>query len=102
MIENMMTPRKEMTPDKKDAIVRLHRSGMSKKEIADSLGINYSTVLKFLKQFQQTNSVENVPRSGRPKKMDDRGCRVLNRILREDKSATLVDITNKFNTNSHK
>jgi transposase len=91
-----------MTPDKKDAIVRLHRSGMRKKEIDDSLGINYSTVLKFLKRFQQTNSVENVPRSGRPKKMDDRRCRVLNHILREDKSATLVDITNKFNTNSHK
>jgi hypothetical protein len=42
--------------------------------------------LKFLKRFQQPNSVENVPRSGRPKKMDDRGSRVLNRILKEDRS----------------
>ena len=75
--------------------------GWVKKKFPILLGINYSTVLKFLKRFQQPNSVENVPRSGRPKKMDDRGSRVLNRILKEDRSATLVDITNKFNTNSH-
>jgi hypothetical protein len=37
-IEKMATPRKEMTPDKKDAIFRLHQSGMSKKEISDSFG----------------------------------------------------------------
>ena len=67
-IANMATPRKEMTPDKKDAIVGLHRSGMIKKEIADSLGINYSTVLTFLKRFHQTNYVENVPRSGQRKR----------------------------------
>lgn len=95
----MATPRKEMTPDKKDSILQLYKSGMKKSKIAELLGINYSTVLKFIKRFEERCSSENKTRSGRPPKMGDRSCRILNRSIREDRSATLVYITNKFNQN---
>lgn len=97
----MATPRKEMTPDKKDSILQLYKSGMKKSKIAELLGINYSTVLKFIKRFEERGSSGNKTRSGRPPKMDDRSCRILNRSIREDRSATLVDITNKFNNQNH-
>lgn len=63
-----------MTPDKKDWILQLCKSGMRKSQIAELWGINYSTVLKFIKRFENRGSSEN--KTGRPPKMDDRSCQV--------------------------
>lgn len=73
-----MAPRgPEFSTDTKKAIVKLVESGLSCRKIAEMLGINPSTVHKFLKRYRQRNSAENIPRTGRPRKCDDRTYRQL-------------------------
>ena len=59
------------------------------------LKINRFTVLKFLKRFKTTGSVENQKRSGRPRKKVDRAERRL--IVKINPRKTLQDVTSVFN-----
>ena len=94
----MDTKRQEMTDETKTIILELFDSGFKQSEISKVLKISPVTICRFLKRYHESGSIENRPRSGRPKKMDDRSCRTLNRIIRGNRTSTLVDITNEFNT----
>lgn len=97
----MDTKRQEMTDETKTIILELFDSGFKQSEISKVLKISPVTICRFLKRYHESGSIENRPRSGRPKKMDDRSCRTLNRIIRGNRTSTLVDITNEFNTFNH-
>jgi transposase len=117
----MSTPKKELSIEKKEIILQLCRNGMKQTEVARALwiptpticrdgmkqtevvralGIPHLTICRFLKRYRESGSLENKRRSGRPKQITDRGVRVLTRVLRGDRMASLVDITNNFNNNS--
>ena len=88
----MSTPRKELSTEKKEIILQLCRDGMKQTEVVRALEIHTPTICRFLKRYRESGSLENKRRSGRPKK--------LTRVLRGNRMASLVDITNNFNNDS--
>ena len=93
----MDAKRKEMSLDHKKIIVDLMNDGYSGCKISKILGLNRSAVLKFIKRFQSTGSLENLRRNGRPKKTDDRGDRQILRVVKCNRRTCLNDITALYN-----
>jgi len=52
---------KEMSPDQKRQVVRLHQDGFKKTEIGKIIGFSRSAVSKFLKRFDPWENIENKP-----------------------------------------
>ena len=93
-----MAPRgTEMSTGTKNAIIKLNQDGQSGRKIAQMLGINPSTVHKFIKRYRTRHCVENNQRSGRPRKCTDRLDRQLIRIVKTDRRNFLKDLTNVLN-----
>ncbi|CAH2009749.1 unnamed protein product [Acanthoscelides obtectus] len=70
-------PRAEISGFDRTRIVALFQAGFSNHRIALDLGIPRSSVIRTIQRFQETGSVENGPRSGRPRVTDDRGNRYI-------------------------
>ena len=79
-------------------VVQLSEEGVSGSKIAELLQLNRLIILKFLKRFKSSGSVENKQRSGRPRKTDARAERRLIRIVKINPRKTLQDVTSVFNS----
>lgn len=77
----------------------MNAKGFNNNKVSELLGIHRSTVSRILKKFFQKGSVENDPRSGRPRVTDVRGDRKLYRIVKTNRRQSLQDITSTFNRN---
>ncbi len=60
---------KEISEDLKKRIVALHKDGVGYKKFAKTLKLSCSTVAKTIQLFNRTDSTQNRPRHGRPKKL---------------------------------
>jgi transposase len=85
---------KEMTTETKQMILRLKREGYAHRKIAEIIGRDHSTITKFLKRYDERNSVENKPKTGRKKLVTERGDRVILRSVKVNRRETLRDLTN--------
>ena len=56
-------------------IVRLHKTGLSNREIGRRINCNEKTVRKIVKKHQETGSVSDAPKSGRPRALSEREVR---------------------------
>ena len=88
---------KEMTTETKQMILRLKREGYAHRKIAEIIGRDHSTITKFLKRYDERNSVENKPKTGRKKLVTERGDRVILRSVKVNRRETLIDLTNIVN-----
>ena len=88
---------KEMTTETKQMILRLKREGYAHRKIAEIIGRVHSTIIKFLKRYDERNSVENKPKTGRKKLVTERGDRVILRSVKVNRRETLRDLTNIVN-----
>lgn len=88
----------ELDSTQKELIVQLSEDGISGSKIAELLKLNRFTVLKFLKRFRFSGSLEKGHRSGRPRKTDDRAERRLIRVVKTNRRKTLKDITSIYNS----
>ena len=88
---------KQLPDDTNNTIVQLIEGGYRASEVANILNISKSTISKLLKRWQERGDTENKPRKGRSKFASKRGERVLNRIAKTLRRATLKDITSEFN-----
>lgn len=88
---------KEMTTETKQMILRLKREGYAHRKIAEIIGRDHSTITKFLKRYDERNSVENKPKTGRKKLVTERGDRVILRSVKVNRRETLRDLTNIVN-----
>jgi transposase len=86
-----------MTTEKKQMILRLKREGYAHRKIAEIIGRDHSTITKFLKRYDERNSVENKPKTGRKKLVTERGDRVILRSVKVNRRETLRDLTNIVN-----
>jgi transposase len=64
--KKMADRRKEMSTPQKQMVVSLREDGFSQYKIAEILGVSQSCISRFLCKFNQSGSIENLPRSGRP------------------------------------
>ncbi|CAI9565650.1 unnamed protein product, partial [Staurois parvus] len=60
---------KELSEDLKKRILDLHKDGLGYKKIAKTLKLSCSTEAKTIQRFTRTDSTQNRPRHGRPKKL---------------------------------
>ncbi len=60
---------KELSEDLKKIIVALHKDGVGYKNIAKTLKLSCSTVVKTIKWFNRTGYTQNRPHHGGPKKL---------------------------------
>lgn len=95
----MSKKKRELSTDLKERIIILNSKGFNNNKEGELLGIHRSTVGRILKKFFQKGSVENDPRSGRPRVTDVRGDRKLYRIVKTNRRQSLQDITSTFNRN---
>ena len=98
-VNNMATPRKELSNDVKEVIVSLFRSGLKQQEISRRLEIPRTTISSVIDHFRKRGNVENIPRKGKQSKLDDRDVRKLLRSVKENRKRSLADVTALFNEN---
>lgn len=91
---------KELTQDVKNIIINLNNTNHSSYKISEITGLNRRTVSNFLKRFLDRGNTENLLRSGRQRKLDDRAKRRLVRMVRGNRRQTLEDLTSKFNNSA--
>jgi hypothetical protein len=60
----------------------MHTTGMSFKAIGRQMGYHYTVVSRVVRKHTQTNTVKDLPRSGRPRVTSDRDVRALQRLVR--------------------
>ena len=95
----MSKKKRELSTELKERIVLLNSRGFNNNKISKALEMHRSTVGRVLLKFERKGSVENNPRSGRPRVTDERGDRKLYRILKTNRRQSLGDITSTFNRN---
>jgi transposase len=93
----MEAKRQEMSTPLKQVIIELFSNGEKVSDIASSVNRSLSSAYRVIRKFESTGSTENLPRSGRPRSIDDREYRRLQRIVNKDRRAPLRDITAEFN-----
>lgn len=79
--KEMARHNKEMTRDETN-ILRFKRDGYAHRKIVEIIGRDHSTIKKFLKHYDERNSVENKPKTGRKKFVTERGDRVILRSVK--------------------
>ena len=96
-----MMPKKmsEMSSETKSMIVGMFKAGKKPSMIATELGINNSTMYKFLKRFKRTGSIENKKRKGRPPKWTTRDNNRLSILVKKNRKATVRTLWRLFNEN---
>ena len=90
--------KKELSNEQRERIIGAHLSGVKQKVISVQLNIAPSTVNDTIRRYRQTHSAIPKKRPGRPKVLTDRDRRVLKRIVREDRFASLPVLTGKLNS----
>lgn len=95
----MEAGRREISRPMKQVIVELYSNGGNVSDIAQSVSRSLASVNQVIGKFQKTGSLENLPRSGRPRSIGDREYRRLQRILNRNRLALLGEITARFNEN---
>ncbi|CAH2248925.1 zinc finger 577-like isoform X1 [Pelobates cultripes] len=71
---------KELSEELKKGILALHKDGLDYKKIAKTLKLSCSMVGKFIQQFHSTDSTQNRPHHGRPKKLSAYAQRHIQRL----------------------
>jgi len=93
-----MSKRRELTDFERGEIVGLSKGGFSQRNIAEILGFPKSTVGEVIKKYNEQGLTTVPPRSGRPKILTERDNRHLIKIAQENRSKTLEELTENFNT----
>jgi len=88
------TARRELKKSIKDMIIGMHITGQSGRSIAKQLVLSPITVNKVIARYKLSSTTENRQRSGRPKKMNERDTRHLVNDVKQNRRATLQEITN--------
>lgn len=74
--------------------IGLARGSGSRAMAVEETGIPYSTVSRLLAKFEEQGTVENAPRSGRPRILTDRGERLVVHTAQKNRRLPLQDISN--------
>ena len=86
------TDRRELEECTKENIIGMRMAGLSGRDIASNLGLIQSTVNRVIKRHETSGSVENGPRSGRPKMLTERDNRHLINNMKKDRRSTIREL----------
>lgn len=89
--------RGKLSIEKRCEIITLYHSKHPVKKICELSGCKMSTVYYTIDRFKKTNSCLDLPRSGRPPKLNDSDKRYLKLSALRDRRKTLAVLTEDFN-----
>ena len=93
-----MAKTRELQDAERAIVKNLSVKGLSTREISRIVGCHFSTVSRILKKFKTEGTVQKSRRSGRPKKFDPRGERMVTRVTkcyRFDRLSVITDEVKK-------
>ena len=93
----MSLPRKELSSELREQIIGAYHVESNASVIVSTLAIPKQTVRDTINRFKKTGSPHPVKRTGRPKNLSERDQRSLKRIVKKDRKASLIKITNQPN-----
>ena len=73
-----------LSVEKREMVVRLHKTRMTLAGIASAAEVNRSTVVRILKHQRETGSITPIKPSGRPRALTPRDEREVTMIMRKD------------------
>ncbi len=97
-----MAPRSETALVTRSNVLMLWNEGYSFSKIADALGVPKTTAHWIVKRLQQTNSLHNRHRSGRPSISRPREDRNLIRLVQENRRASSTTLLQEWQLSSGK
>jgi len=96
-----MTNRKETSEEVKKLIIQAVKEKKTHREVAALFGVSKSAVTGLVKRFNTRKTVDNKPRSGRPRATTEMDDKVLVRMSKHDPRKTAVElneiIRNEYN-----
>ena len=98
-----MPPRRKLSTFDKTRAIAWIQDGVAKAEVARRLGVHHSIIIRLHQRFRATNSVEERPRSGAPRKTTPREDRFIERqaLLRHDATSTSIQRQLQMATNTN-
>ncbi|XP_077420004.1 histone-lysine N-methyltransferase NSD2 isoform X2 [Vanacampus margaritifer] len=86
------TVRRELPQQQKDLIVERYQSGEGYKRISKTLGMPWNTVKTVIVKWRKYGTTENLPRTGRPSKLDEKMRRKVVRKAAERPTRSLEEL----------
>lgn len=87
---------RKITDFAKMQAIYMHSNGHSYQEIADELGHSKSSIHYLVKKYEETGSINDRYRPGRPKISNERDDRQLVRLIRKNRQATSLELSKKW------
>ena len=84
-----MTKKKEVSSALREQKSGLYKGNNSVLKIANTLSLPKSTIQYITKRWENSGNTKNIPRSGRPRKITERGLRKLRKVVKEIDFLTL-------------
>ncbi|XP_055903333.1 uncharacterized protein LOC129939369 [Eupeodes corollae] len=85
-----MSGRKEISSEVRKIVIKLKNEGMSMAKIGKSLDLSKASVQTIIKNYNETGHYDSRPRSGRPRKLDDRTMRkVVRKVVENPKQSAI-------------
>ncbi|KAI6656175.1 hypothetical protein LOD99_1508 [Oopsacas minuta] len=92
---------KEISKSLRNQAVGLFRGGNhTYRQISSLLNVSLSSIHSIVSRWKKFGNPENLPRSGRPRKLLQRDIRVVKRIVRKNRFKTLKLLSNQVNESS--
>ena len=83
---------KHATPELRRLVLKQRQKGYSFYKIAENLSMSYTSVRNAVVRWNQSGSLKDRPKSGRPKKSSEKEDRIIHRMSERDRKRTAVDI----------
>ena len=93
-----MGPSQELSEFKRGTVIGCHLCNKSIREISSLLNIPRSTVSGIITKWKQLGTTATQPRSGRPRKITERGQRMLRRTVRRSRQLSAESIATDLQT----
>lgn len=85
----------------RNRVVKFHSRGLSYRQIANRLDMSFSTVRNIIKKCNETGSVLNRRRSGRPQKLSEKEKRRIKKIVAQTPTVSASAIASEIATTSN-
>ena len=92
-----MIKKREVSSSLRDQCIGLFKANYSFSQISKVLSLPKSTMQYIVNKWKRFGDTKNAPRSSRPRKISKRGLRVIIKVVRENRSSTLGNISTEFN-----
>lgn len=86
--------RKETTVEMREVIVKLRKEGKSYAEIGKLTGKPRSTIQTIIRNAENRNATDSLPRSGRPRKLSERDRRMVLHEINKNPKTSAVELNN--------